>query len=140
MSLNVEGDPSNLLNQWPWLIDTDSVKTVGIAWLFKEGGVWCFKPRLTDRVSLFYNAVFFLRLNWPLGIFASFRWSSSTTAKALLQTGLGWKLNGRIALLLRIQSDASSAAGLSPPTARKPSAGMRRARRRNCSRMLSRSG
>lgn len=115
MSLTVEGNPSNLLNKWPWLIDTDSVKTLGIAWLFKEDGVWCFKPRLTDRVSLFYNAIFFLRLNWPLGIFAAIRWSASTTSKALLQFGVGWKLNGRIALLLRVQSDASSAAGSAGP-------------------------
>lgn len=115
MSLTIEGNPADTLNKWPWLIDTDSVKTFGIAWLFKEDGVWCFKPRLTDRVSLFYNAVFFLRLNWPLGIFVSIRWSSSTTEKALLQTGLGWKLNGRIALLLRVQSDASSAAGSAGP-------------------------
>lgn len=111
----VEGNPDDLLNRWPLLIDTDSIRTIGIAWLFREAGAWCWKPRITGDVSLFYNAVFFLRFNWPLGIFASLRWSSSATARALLQVGLGWKLNGRIALLLRIQSDATSAAGSSGP-------------------------
>lgn len=111
----VEGNPDDLLNQWPLLLDTDSIKSVGVAWLFKAGGRWCLKPRITGDVSLFYNAVFFLRLNWPLGIFGAVRWSSSSTTKALLQLGAGWKLNGRIALLLRIQSDATSAAGASGP-------------------------
>jgi hypothetical protein len=111
----IEGNPDDLLNRWPLLLDTDSMRSVGLAWLFKEGGTWNFRPRIPGDVSLFYNAVFFLRLNWPLGIFASVRWSASTTEKALLQLGAGWKLNGRIALLLRIQSDATSAAGASGP-------------------------
>lgn len=111
----IEGPPADLLNQWPLLIDTDSVRSLGVAWLFKEGGRWCFLPRITGDVSLFYNAVFFLRLSVPFGAFASLRWSASSTARALLQLGAGWKLNGRIALLLRIQSDATSAAGASGP-------------------------
>lgn len=115
MSLTIEGDPADLLNQWPWLLDTDSIKSVGIAWLFKEDGKWCFLPRITESRSLFYNAVFFMRLAWPFGIFASFRWSASTTDKALLQVGLGWKLNGRITVTIRVQSDASSAAGSTGP-------------------------
>lgn len=132
----VEGNPDDLLNQWPLLLDTDSIKSVGVAWLFKDGGAWKFMPRVTENRSLFYNAVFFVRYStvpvvffaqvlltlatgwWWLmlfGIFASVRWSPSSTAKALLQAGIGWKLNGRIALLLRIQSDATSAAGSSGP-------------------------
>lgn len=111
----IEGDPASMLNKWPLLLDTDSVKTVGVAWLFKEGGRWKFAPRITGDVSLFYNAIFFLRLSFPFGVFFALRWSSSTTAKALLQIGAGWKLNGRIALLVRVQSDASSAAGSSGP-------------------------
>lgn len=111
----VEGNPDDLLNQWPLLLDTDSIESIGVAWLFKEDGRWCFMPRITGDVSLFYNAVFFVRLSLPFGVFASFRWSASSTAKALLQLGLGWKLNGRIALLLRIQSDVTSAAGSSGP-------------------------
>lgn len=115
MSLIVEGNPDDLLNQWPFLIDTDSVKSVGIAWLFKENGEWNFLPRLTENKSLFYNAVLFMRLSIPMGLFIAVRWSPSTTAKALFQAGIGWKLNGRIALLFRIQSDATSAAGSSGP-------------------------
>lgn len=111
----IEGDAGSLLNRWPLLLDTDSIHSIGIAWLFKEGGKWVFKPRVTGNTSLFYNAVFFVRLVYPFGIFASIRWSASTTAKSLIQVGFGWKLNGRAGLTLRIQSDASSAAGSSGP-------------------------
>lgn len=111
----IEGPPADLLNQWPLLLDTESIESIGIAWLFKENDRWCFMPRITGEVSLFYNAVFFLRLSVPFGAFASLRWSASSTARALLQLGAGWKLNGRISLLLRIQSDATSAAGASGP-------------------------
>jgi hypothetical protein len=132
----VEGNPADLLNQWPLLLDTDSIESIGVAWLFKEDDRWCFMPRVTGDVSLFYNAVFFVRYAtvpavffvqvlavlitgwWWLmlfGVFASVRWSASSTARALLQFGAGWKLNGRIAVLLRIQSDATSAAGSSGP-------------------------
>lgn len=133
----------------PWLmyvignltaISPDWIRSVGLAWLFKEGGKWVFTPRITGDTSLFYNAVFFVRLSLPAGIFASFRWSGSRTSKALLQGSLGIKLNGRLAIgvawilipilicliewqwwmLLtlpawRIQSDASSAAGVTGP-------------------------
>ena len=93
-------------------IDSDWVRSVGVAWLFKEGGRWRFVPRITGNTSLFYNAVFFLRVSLPFGLFFSFRWSSSETKKALFQTGFGWKLNGRLALLFRFQSDASSEQGV----------------------------
>lgn len=108
----------------PWLlywlgnataIDDGYVKSIGIAWLFKEGGQWKFMPRITGQQSLFFNAVFFLRLSLPLGIFASVRWSSATDKKSLLQTGFGWKLNGRLGILMRIQSDKTSAAGVTGP-------------------------
>lgn len=113
--LTIEGDPESPLNKWPLLLDTDSIRSVGIAWLFKEQGKWVFMPRITGERSLFYNSLLFLRLSLPFGVFASIRWSDSSTAKALLQVGIGWKLNGRIAILLRIQSDATSAAGSSGP-------------------------
>ena len=93
-------------------IDDIKIKSIGIAWLFKENGAWVFTPRVTGEQSLFFNAVFFLRLSLPFGVFASFRWSSSTTKRALFQTGIGWKLNGRIGLPFRFQSDTSSAAGV----------------------------
>ena len=96
-------------------IDDAKVKSIGLAWMFKENGAWVFKPRVTGEQSLFFNAVFFLRLSFPFGIFASIRWSESSTSRALFQTGIGWKLNGRFGLLFRFQSDASSAAGSSGP-------------------------
>ena len=105
----------------PWLlykvgnltaIDSDWVRSVGIAWLFKEQGEWKFMPRITGNTSLFYNAVFFLRFSLPFGLFWSLRWSESRVRKALWQAGIGWKLNGRLAVLFRFQSDASSAAGV----------------------------
>jgi len=115
MSLTIEGDPNDLGNQFPLLLDTDWIKSFGVAWLFKENGKWCVIPRITGNESLFYNAVFFVRLVWPLGVFASVRWSASSTSRSLLQCGIGWKLNGRLGLTFRIQSDATSAAGSSGP-------------------------
>lgn len=99
-------------------IDSDWVKSFGIAWMFQENGKWKFFPRITGNTSLFYNAVFFLRLSLPLGVFVGVRWSQRTDKKALFQTGFGWKLNGRLAVLFRFQSDVSSAAGVTGPNVR----------------------
>jgi len=108
----------------PWLmywlgnvtaIDSDVVKSVGIAWLFRENGVWVSSPRATGNKSLFFNSVFFIRLSIPAGIFLSIRWSSSDTKKSIWQSGIGWKLNGRLAILFRFQSDKSSAKGVTGP-------------------------
>lgn len=96
-------------------IDDKVVKSIGIAWLFKEGGRWNFMPRITGQQSLFFNAVFFLRFSLPFGVFFSFRWSASSVKKALFQTGIGWALNGRLKVLFRIQSDISSAKGVTGP-------------------------
>ena len=85
---------------------------MALAWLFKEDGKWSVVPRPCSDTSLFYNAIFFVRIASPFGIFASVRWSGSTTGKAILQAGIGWALNGRLKLLFRIQSDATSAAGV----------------------------
>ena len=81
---------------WPlyWLgnataIDDSCVKSIGIAWLFKEGGRWVFSPRITGEQSLFFNADFFLRLSFPFGVFFSFRWAASSVKKALFQAGIG---------------------------------------------------
>lgn len=107
----------------PWLlwrlgnataIDAGKVRTLAIAWLFKEGGCWRLKPRLCPATSLFYNAVFFVRLNCPLGVFFSVRWAGESK-RAFLQTGFGWKLNGRFGLLFRVSSDAAAAAGVTGP-------------------------
>lgn len=114
--LNLEdqhpGEPT-----WLWrlgnltAIDSDWVSSIGIAWLFKEGDQWRFLPRITGNDSLFYNAVLFLRLSLPFGVFFGCRLSSNY----LFQCGLGWKLNGRIALLFRVQTDESAAKGVSGP-------------------------
>lgn len=132
----IEGDPAQPLNRWPLLLDTDSIESIGVAWLFKEDGRWRFMPRITGERSLFFNAVIFVRYStcapaffvqailtlitgwWWLmlfGVFASVRWSASSTAKALLQVGAGWKLNGRFTVTVRVQSDATSAAGSAGP-------------------------
>ena len=123
------------------------VKTIGIAWLFKEQGKWNFTPRITSNEAQYYNAVFFVRsnfsavclaffmyliapsLSWylwalvlfmlilatalvgfPFALFMMIRWSA-TGRRQFIQTGIGWKQNGRFAIHRRIQSDASSAAG-----------------------------
>ena len=114
-------------------IDDANVKSIGLAWLFKDkvplhrgylsnlsepaplALKWIFMPRITGEQSMFFNAVFFLRLSFPFGIFASFRWSSSTTKRAMFQTGFGWKLNGRFGIPFRFQSDTSSAEGVTGP-------------------------
>ncbi len=126
----------------PWLlwkignwtaVDSDWIRSYGVAWLFKEDGLWRFVPRITTEQSLFFNSIFFVRYTmtplfllqlaaaiylsawWPIlcfGLFFAFRWSSSTTERALFQTGFGQKLNGRLGLPFRFQSDASSAAGV----------------------------
>ena len=103
-----------MLNEWPLLLDMDTIRSIGIAWLFKDGGRWRFRPRITPNAALFYNAVFFLRLSFPFGIFVHVRWAENWR-RSLLQTGLGWKLNGRIAALFRLQSDTSAAAGVTGP-------------------------
>jgi hypothetical protein len=111
--INIEGNPDNWTNKWPVLLDTDSIRSMGFAWLFKENDKWVFMPRITDNVALFYNAVFFFRWAFPFGLFFSFRWSSATDKAALFQCGTGWKLNGRLTILTcRIQSDESAAAGV----------------------------
>ena len=107
---------NNLLNKWPLMIDEDSVKSFAVVWGFKREGKWQWKPeRAPNDGAQFYNGILCLRLNWPIGVFLQIRWSGSTTRKALLQCGLGWKVVGRIGLVLRVQSDASSAVGYNTP-------------------------
>lgn len=96
-------------------LDQDAMKSVGAAWGFKEGGKWSFVPRKVGNVSLYYNSILFIRFCWPLGVFFAVRWSGATDKKALFQTGFGWKLNGRLAVLFRVQSDKTSAAGVTGP-------------------------
>ena len=100
-----------LLNQWPLLIDTESVHSVAVAWIFTENGVWNFKPRLCGTKSLFYNAQVFLRLSLPFW----FGFGCRINKDRLFQCGLGWALNGRIKALFRFMTDESSARGVQGP-------------------------
>lgn len=106
-------------------IDSNWIDSVGFAWLFKEDNKWVFKPRVTEDIALFYNAVFFLRFNFlfgliPCGLFWTIRWAEIGPillgkTRAYWQSGFGWKLNGRLSILFRIQGDASAAAGVTGP-------------------------
>ena len=103
---------NRLLNTWPFLIDTESVHSVAVAWLFKEDGKWNFKPRLCETKSLFYNAVFFLRLSLPFG----FHFGLKIIKNRSIQTTIGWKLNGRFGFyLFRAMTDESAARGVQGP-------------------------
>ena len=115
MSLTIEGNPNSITNKFPLLLDTDSIHSIGVAWLFKENGSWCFLPRVTNNTSLFHNAILFFRIGFPFLLCFSLRWNGSSTAKAIFQFALGWKLNGRFAITLRVQSDVASAAGDTGP-------------------------
>ena len=61
--------------------------------------------------SLYYNGMVFIRVMLPFYVGVMVRWSGSTTKKAYLQTHAGWKLNGNLAVTLRIQSDLDAATG-----------------------------
>ena len=104
----------------PWLlywlgnataIEPGWIRSVALAWIFRDAGQWCFLPRGCGTESLFYNAQLFLRLSLPFGVFFGMRLG----ATHLFQCGIGWKLNGRFGILLRIQTDASAAAGVTGP-------------------------
>lgn len=95
-------------------VDQNSMRSFGVAWLFKEGGIWRIVPRRVPDDSLFYNAVFFFRANWPLGLFWTVRWMA-TGARAYWQSGFGFKLNGRGTITFRVQGDVASAEGVNGP-------------------------
>ena len=95
-------------------IDRDRMRSVAVAWGFKEGGRWNWQPRRVGMEALFFNAVAFLRLSWPLGIYWSIRWMATGT-RAYWQAGFGFKLNGRFSITCRVQGDASAAAGVNGP-------------------------
>ena len=89
-----------LLNAWPFCLDSESIGTVAFA--FDRRGVY-----MPEDYSLFYNGFVFLRLTFPFGI-----WLHVKPLRNLrIQTGIGWKLNGRVGLTLRAQTDASAADG-----------------------------
>lgn len=61
-----------------------------------------------DTPSLFMNGVFFLQLRFPFWVGVQIRPFTSR----YLQFGIGWKGNGRLAILFRFLHDDSSAAGM----------------------------
>ena len=60
-----------ILNSFPFCLDDSKIKTIGIAWLFKEQGKWNFTPRITGDAQ-YYNAVFFVRSNFSAVCLAFF--------------------------------------------------------------------
>jgi hypothetical protein len=101
-----------ILNSFPFLLDTDWIKSIGVAIGFKENDKWVWKPRITGNTSLYYNAVLFVRFSIPFDIRLQIRWAGrDRTKREYFQGGLGWKLNGRFAPTFRFPSDESSAAG-----------------------------
>ncbi len=81
-------------------VDADCVKTCAFAW--DAQGPYC-----PARRSLFYNGAVMARLTWPLGAFLHIK----PVPSARLQLGAGWKLNGRLGLIARWQTDAKAAQG-----------------------------
>ena len=98
-----------ILNKFPFCLDDTKIKTIGIAWIFRENNHWNLTPRITGNAQ-YYNAMFFVRIGFPFALFFMLRWSA-TGKRQFIQTGIGWKQNGRFAIHRRIQSDASSAIG-----------------------------
>ena len=96
-----------ILNSSPFLLDDSSIKTIGIAWIFKVNDIWKLKPIVTENDAQFYNAQFFIRIGFPFAIFVHARLSSTR----LFQGGIGWKQTGRFAILFRFQTDTSAAVG-----------------------------
>ena len=96
-----------ILNSFPFCLDDSKIKTVGVAWLFKEQAKWNLTPIITSNDAQFYNAQFFIRYGLPFALFFHMRISSTR----LFQCGIGWKQTGRIAVICRLQTDVSSAAG-----------------------------
>lgn len=64
-----------------------------------------------DTPSLFMNGVFFIQLRLPFWIGIQMR----PFTQRYFQCGVGWKGNGRLALLFRFQTDKSSAIGMDFP-------------------------
>lgn len=105
------------LGNWT-TVPIEWVKSIGFAFGYLFKGDFYLTPFTTKGTgfeymatdALFWNAAFFIRFCLPLGVFVHIRWSGGT-GKSYCQFGLGWKLNGRLAFLFRIQSDDSAKVG-----------------------------
>ena len=81
-----------IFNSFPFLLDDSKIKTIGIAWLFKEQGKWNFTPCITSNEAQYYNAVFFVRTNFSAVFLAIFM--------ALIVPILSWYLWALVFFLL----------------------------------------
>ena len=97
-----------MLNRWPLCLHVESIKTLLAVSLFSTPG-WGIHREGTR--SLFYNGVLFVRVTLPFGVWLHVK----PVSWGRFQCGLGWKLNGRAAILFRFQSDTAAARGVSGP-------------------------
>lgn len=101
---------NGLLNLWPFCLDRARMRSLvakSYARAEPEGLTW----RDEGDQSLFYNGKLFFRITWPLGV-----WVHVKPGQVYrYQAGFGWKLNGRVGLTLRRQTDESAAHGVSGP-------------------------
>ena len=101
----------NLLNSWPLCLDMASIKPLVRAGVCRTDGLWHAWATTNAGSSLFYNGVFFIRIMLPFWIGIQIR----PTTEYYSQVGFGWKLNGRLGVIFRVQSDKSAAAGTHGP-------------------------
>lgn len=127
-----------LLNLWPFLVDTDHVRTLFAFAHCKAGGVWRW---YRDDTSLFNNGTVFVRytvtpvtpifwtvgaflavlfsawwlLLFTFGLFAHLSWREIGNRR-YIELGWGHKLNGRVGTPFRIpKNDAQAAKGTNGP-------------------------
>ena len=81
-------------------VDQLAMRSWAIAW--DAEGIYC-----PQDYSLYYNGFVFLRFTFPFGVFLHLK----PLRDARLQIGCGWKLNGRLGLIARWQTDAKAAQG-----------------------------
>jgi len=77
------------------------------------GRFWIGRVRDED---LFYNGAIFFRFMLPFFVGIHIRWAGRDPSKReYLQIYIGWKLNGALSAVFRVQSDESAAAGFTSP-------------------------
>lgn len=69
----------------------------------------------SNTVSLYMNGLVFARVALPFFVSIMIRWGGKDCRRAFLQLHLGWKLNGRLAVVFRVQGDESAAGGMDFP-------------------------
>lgn len=103
---------TKLTNKFPLMIDDRLVTSLGVAWLFKYQNEWCPLPRFIGKEWQYANAIFYVKVTFPFGIWLHVRWSDNPDVKRqFYQCGIGWKDSGRFAVHSRLQSDKTAADG-----------------------------